>query len=282
MSYNLSLYGRGFIGGRYDEMFPGAQVIARECISCVCPKILNFRSTIHNYYPIDGNPYLDIETNLLNFMKILDRAKLSFKQEAEINHISSWFVLGDTTCPANERDYCNPKGFYSITKRASEQLLISYCETFKGMNYRILRLANVLGVGDEKISKRKNALQYMVKCIVHDEPINIYEEDVIRDYIWVDDVCRAIHIAITKGELNTIYHLGNGLPQSLHNLLDYVIDVTQYDRSKITYVPVPEFHKTVQVKKMYMDNQKITRLGYKPSKSIYQVLDELIEYYGRN
>lgn len=281
MDDKISLFGHGFIGSRYDEMFPGAQIICRECISCIHPKILNFRSTIHNYHPIDDDPYIDIETNLLEFMELVKRAKLTFREEAEINQISSWFCLGNTTVPANEDAYCNPSGFYSITKRASEQLLMSYCQTFN-MKYRILRLANVIGIGDSKVSVRKNALQYLVKCIVKGESIKIYKDDVIRDYIWVDDVCRAIHLAITEGELNTIYHLGNGVPQSLHNLLDYVIERTQYDKSKIEWVDTPEFHKIVQVKVMYMDNQKISRLGYKPSKSIYSVLDELIEYYERN
>ena len=62
------------------------------------------------------------------------------------------FVYGQTQMPATEESICNPTGFYSITKRAAEQLIISYCETY-GIKYRILRLCNVYGIGDTKFSK---------------------------------------------------------------------------------------------------------------------------------
>ena len=42
--------------------------------------------------------------------------------------------------------------------------LISYCKTYN-INYRILRLGNVVGVGDLGVSKEKNALQYLVDKI---------------------------------------------------------------------------------------------------------------------
>ena len=63
-------------------------------------------------------------------------------------------IYGKTNnLPVNEMQNCNPKGFYSITKKCAEDLIISFSETFN-INYRIIRLSNVLGKGDQKISNK--------------------------------------------------------------------------------------------------------------------------------
>ena len=59
--------------------------------------------------------------------------------------------------PVNESQPCDPKGFYSITKKCAEDLLISFCNTF-GVKYRIIRLCNVMGKGDKGASSKKNAI----------------------------------------------------------------------------------------------------------------------------
>ena len=68
---------------------------------------------------------IDIETNLSVMMEVLEKLK---EKDFVFNFISSWFVYGDTKMPASETSICFPKGFYSITKKAAEDLLISFCE----------------------------------------------------------------------------------------------------------------------------------------------------------
>ena len=96
---------------------------------------------------------LDVETNLKVLCEVLENCK---KEGIVFNFVSSWFVYGDVPLPAREEYYCKPTGFYSITKKAAEDLIISFCKTF-GTEYRILRLCNVLGRGDGKVSAKKNA-----------------------------------------------------------------------------------------------------------------------------
>jgi nucleoside-diphosphate-sugar epimerase len=120
------------------------------------------------------------------------------------NFISSWFVYGQNNEIPFREDHskCNPTGFYSITKYCAEQLLISFCETFN-VKYRIFRLANVLGEGDSKISKKKNALQYLIKQITENKDVELYYGGkVLRDYIYVDDVCAAIKCCIKNSPTN--------------------------------------------------------------------------------
>ena len=266
------LGGNGFVGSRYRELTKNVVINAKyDYIVKEDSEVVYFISTVDNYN-VHTNPYLDIETNLTTLVKTLESCK---DKNVTFNFISSWFVYGDVKLPAKEDSYCDPKGFYSITKRTAEQLIISYCETF-GIKYRILRLANVLGKSDYKVSKKKNALQYMINQVVNNEDINLYEGGIFyRDYIYVDDVVQAINLIIEKGNLNEIYNIGNGEQVFIKQALDYVKNKVN-STSKFGTMQIPQFHKTVQTKNMVLDISKIKNLGYIPQYNINQILDTLI------
>lgn len=265
--------GTGFIGSQFTVMYPDCILNSRDDY---CPKtnnILYFISTIDNYN-VFSNPYIDIETNLVILLRVLE--SIQDKEHTVFNFVSSWFVYGDTDLPAKEISYCNPKGFYSITKRTAEQLLISYCETF-GIKYRILRLANVLGTGDTKVSPKKNAITYMINQLRQNEPVKLYDGgEVYRDIIDLDDCVRAIRHVIDQGELNTVYNIGNGIPVRLKDIIDFAKELLG-SRSEIINVEPPDFHKIVQVKSMYMDNSKLITLGYEQHRTIKDTITRLIK-----
>jgi nucleoside-diphosphate-sugar epimerase len=158
---------------------------------------------------------LDIETNLTKLIEVLEECKKLNNKEIVFNFISSWFVYGKTTIiPATEDAVCNPTGFYSITKYAAERMLASYCDTF-GIKYRILRLTNIIGPGDKKVSAKKNAIQYMIGCLKNNEPITIYDGGSnIRDFMDVEDCCRAIKVCLDVAPLNQIINISNTIYSS--------------------------------------------------------------------
>lgn len=266
------LGGNGFVGSRYRELTENVVINAKYDYDVKDnSEVVYFISTVDNYN-VHTNPYLDIETNLTTLVKTLEYCK---DKNVTFNFISSWFVYGDVELPAKEDSYCDPKGFYSITKRAAEQLLISYCETF-GIKYRILRLANVLGKSDYKVSKKKNALQYMINQVVNNEDINLYDGgSMYRDYIHVDDVVQAINLIIDQGQTNEIYNVGNGVQVRIRNALEYVKEKTN-STSNFGTIETVDFHKIVQTKNMVLDISKIKNLGYTPKYNLNQMLDTLI------
>jgi nucleoside-diphosphate-sugar epimerase len=266
------LGGNGFVGSRYRELTKNVVINAKYdyIVKGNC-EVVYFISTVDNYN-VHTNPFLDIETNLTTLVKTLESCK---DKNVTFNFISSWFVYGDVELPAKETSYCDPKGFYSITKRTAEQLLISYCETF-GIKYRIIRLANVLGKSDGKVSKKKNALQYMINQVVNNEDINLYDGGTMyRDYIHVDDVVQAINLIIDHGQTNEIYNVGNGVQVRIRNALEYVKSKTN-STSNFGTIETVDFHKIVQTKNMVLDISKIKNLGYTPKYNINEILDTLI------
>ena len=74
---NLSIFGgHGFILGRYAEMF-GGYVEGRNYVVPKYSDILYGISTVDNYN-VYSDPQLDIKTNLVHFMDVLEEAKKKF------------------------------------------------------------------------------------------------------------------------------------------------------------------------------------------------------------
>jgi nucleoside-diphosphate-sugar epimerase len=276
----ISLFGAGFVGGEFVKQFPEETVVVeRNAKYAPTNDILYMRSTIHNYHPKDGDLFIDIDTNLIHFMQTIEAN--SHKENMVFNLVSSWFVYGKGgKLPASEDDPCNPSGFYSVTAFAREKLLQSYCETF-GKKYRILRLGNVIGIGDKKASPRKNALQWMVKELAQGRDVSVYKGGAIRDYIDVRDCARAIHLVLEKGELNQVYNISNGQGLNIADLVETAHRASGF-KARVREMDVPDFHKVVQTPKMYLDTKKLNALGYVKQHDIKTTVEELVHYYERN
>jgi len=267
----------GFIGSEFMWQTPESHAQSRIDYKPHSQDILYFISTVDNYN-VKTRPFLDIETNLSLLIYVLEQCRDKYGKQFTFNFISSWFVYGvPEYLPVPEVHPCDPKGFYSITKRTAEQLLQSYCETY-GIKYRILRLANVIGIGDEKISLKKNAVQCMIRELAQGRSVNLYATPSIRDIVNVKDIVRGISLVLEKGELNRVYNIGNGIPVDVNELILGVVNKCKAP-GKINLVPVPEFHKQIQATKFWLDISDLQELGYEPLYSVDYTVRDLIDYY---
>ncbi len=279
--------GHGFVLGEFCKQFKGEAIrLEKYEYSPSTPHIIYGISTVDNYNIFDSST-LDIETNLFHLMEVLDACQKKYKNKFEFIFISSWFVYGKhefsmvESYPLHEEAPCDPKGFYSITKRCAEQLLISYCETFD-IKYKILRLANVIGSKDTKVSKKKNALQYLLKKIVLDEDVELYNQgNFYRDYIDVRDCARAIKLAAESELPHKIFNISNGTSSKFRELIEFAISYSM-SKSNIWDAPgIPEFHKIVQSKDVFLLNEKLKETGYSPKFTILETIQDIIDEYKR-
>ena len=270
--------GRGFIGSKFCQLYPNDVVInSRDDYKPKTNEILYLISTVDNYNALN-DLHVDIDTNLTVLMNVLD--SIPKGQDVTFNFVSSWFVYGKNYEMPFREDHskCNPTGFYSITKYCAEQLLVSFCQTHN-IKYRIFRLANVLGVGDYHISKKKNALQYMIKEIVNDRDIHLYYGgEVLRDYIDVEDVATAMKLCIENAPINQIINIGSGRP---YKFLDLITNTIEYSnsKSKIVHMEPTAFHNIVQIRHSYLDTAKLVSYGFKQNKDMNKIIYELVDHY---
>lgn len=264
--------GSGFVGSRFCTLY--ADECTAEARSAVRPEhdeILYLISTTHNYHVYDDLE-IDVDTNLKRLMPVLEHCR---NRDVTFNFVSSWFVYGaQEKLPVAETAGCRPRGFYSITKKCAEDLLVSFCHTFE-KKYRILRLSNVYGLGD-KFSRRKNALQYMIDRLVKNEPIELYRGgDVIRDYLHVDDICRAIRLCMRAAPLDEITNVGSGEPARLGDLIEYCRKKLG-STSVVASIDPPKVQGTVQAQDIYLDVTRLKNLGFVPEIDIHRGLDDVM------
>jgi nucleoside-diphosphate-sugar epimerase len=254
----ISVYGgTGFIGGTFCEMFPEEVVLVpRNNREPETNEVLYFISTTTNQ-SVFSNLHIDIDTNLSIFVDVLEKCK---NKDITFNFISSIFVYGNDILNAKETDCCNPRGFYSITKRCAEQLLVSYCETF-GIKYRILRISNVYGL-DKTVSSGKNVLGFMVNLLKENKDINLYGGGkFLKDYMFVDDVCRAIRVVLEKGNQNEIYNIASGTSMLFVDIIQRAKDMIQ-SKSSLISISFPKEQEYLQIKNMSLNIDKLNGLGF--------------------
>lgn len=271
MTNKISVYGAtGFIGGTFCNMFKDEVIkIAREQRTPKSKNILYFISTTTNYNFYD-DLFVDIDTNLKILMEVFLQCK---DQDITFNFISSGFVYGPDILDAKETDNCNPRGAYSITKRTAEQLLIEFCEHYD-VKYRILRIASVYGT-DKTISPKKNVLGYMIGLLKENKDITLYDGgEFIKDYMHVEDICRALKIVLDQGETNQIYNIASGFSINFRELIETAKKMTK-SQSKIISVPGPEKYKLIQGKNFTLNTDKLKLFGFKPQIELQEGLQYL-------
>lgn len=276
MNNQISVYGSsGFVGSRFCSMYSNCIRIPKSQNEPMSDEVLYLISTVDNYN-IFSDPHKDIDTNLTKLIDVLEACRAKNKN-AVFNFVSSWFVYGkNCTLDTKEITPCDPTGFYSITKRAAEQLLMCYCNTYE-MNYRIFRLTNIIGEGDNKASAKKNAIQYMISLLKNGETVKLYDEgSAIRDFMYVDDACRAMMVCIENSPYNTITNISNHEPMSIRSAIEYCKNRLD-SKSEIVSIDTPVFHKVVQVKDVCLNNDNLLSYGYIPSIDSAEGLDRIVD-----
>ena len=270
----ISVYGgTGFVGSEFCRQFSDTYIIPKEQDEPHpdSEQILYLISTVDNYNVLTDTQ-IDIETNLIKLMRVLEHCK---EKDITFNFVSSWFVYGNCPLPAREDFPCTPTGFYSITKKCAEDLLISFCKTWN-IKYRIFRLGNVYGKSDGKVSAKKNALQYLINKLRDNEEISLYHGgDFYRDYIHVSDACGLMRDCMGIEETGDIINISSGKRTKFVDIMNYC-KMKLDSKSEFVSVEPSDLHKIVQVKDMWIDTHKIRERGFELRYDIWEGLNTLL------
>ncbi len=144
------------------------------------------------------------ETNLRGTFTLLEAARQL--KTPRFLHVSTDEVYGSIEPPheADENYPLRASSPYSASKAGSDLLALSYFVTYK-MPVTVTRASNNYG----PYQFPEKLIPLMISNAIEDQPLPIYGDGMqIRDWLYVDDHCRAIRAAIERGRPGEIYNIG--------------------------------------------------------------------------
>jgi nucleoside-diphosphate-sugar epimerase len=116
----------------------------------------------------------------------------------------------------------------------------------------------------------------LINKLKNNEDIQLYEGGlVLRDYMHVNDVSRAIKCVIDSGTENQIYNIATGQPRYFRDIIQLAVNKLPNSKSKILSVETPEFYAKTQAKNFSLNIGKLNNLNFKPSIPINVGIEQL-------
>lgn len=150
-------------------------------------------------------------------------------------------------CPLHENTPTYPINSYGVQKITIEKLLYLYNYLY-GLDYRVVRLANPYGPYQNPNGILGAATTFTYKALKKEEIIVYGDGSVVRDYIYIDDVIRAMANIVEKDSKYKIFNLGSGYGTSIQQLINVIGSTLGVDL-KIKYLS----ERKVDVPVNYLD-----------------------------
>jgi dTDP-glucose 4,6-dehydratase len=236
--------------------------------------VINFAAESHVDRSINSAVEF-VNTNVAGVQVILDAIKTSGRQ-IRFLQVSTDEVYGSIESGSwDEKCALLPNSPYSASKAGGELLARSYHRTH-GMDVVITRCSNNYG----PYHFPEKLIPLFITNLLEGEKVPVYGNGKnVRDWLHVDDHCRGIHAALTKGKSGEIYNIGGGRELTNLEITDLILDAMGANRSSIEYVEDRKGHDL----RYSVDWTKINReLGYEPQIEFEVGLRETIEWYRNN
>ncbi|HSA06014.1 MAG TPA: NAD-dependent epimerase/dehydratase family protein [Candidatus Gastranaerophilales bacterium] len=183
----------------------------------------------HNNSPLISNNNIlsDSNLNLIPNLTLLEGIK-KYGKKVHVVYISSGgTVYGhlNNYIPLKETDLCAPASSYAIQKLAVEYYLQLW-SNLSHISATILRLSNPYGVLLPS-SRKQGLIGVALNTLIKGEILKIYgNPQNIRDYIHLDDMCRAIEKAVNHKKKYEILNIGSGKGHSVEEITDLLEEYT--------------------------------------------------------
>lgn len=220
-------------------------------------------------------PATFVETNVVGTQVLLEAARQTGVKR--FHHVSTDEVFGSLELASsgkfNERTPYDPKSPYSASKAGSDHLVRAYAHTY-GLPVTITNCSNNFG----PYQFPEKFIPLAITNILEGKKIPVYGDGKnVRDWLYVEDHCRAIDLVLTRGKVGQTYCVG-GLTRDISNLevVRTILTKMGKDESFIEFVKDRPGHD----RRYAIDWTKIaTELGWKPAFDFETYLSETIEWY---
>lgn len=233
--------------------------------------IVNFAASTHVDNSIrNSEPF--IHSNYVGVWNILEVIKENKEKGKNIRMIQ----ISTDECYGSilegsfkERDRLNPGNPYSATKTGADLLCLSYINTYE-LDICITRSSNNYGPWqhEEKLIPR------MIKLAMQGKDLEIYGDGKnIRDWLYVDDNCRAIKLVMEKGVKGEIYNIGAGNEKNNNDVAKIISERFNVPIKYVKDRPGHDYRYSI-------DSSKIRNIiGWNPAISFEEGIEETIRHY---
>ncbi len=241
-----------------------------------CEAIFNFAAESHVDRSINSASEF-VLTNVLGTQILLDSARA--KNVRRFVQISTDEVMG--TLPENETAFftetspLKPNSPYAASKAAAEHLVRAAHETF-GVDTIITRCGN--NYGQRQFPEK--LIPLIIANAMNDESLPVYGDGKnVRDWIFVEDHCRAIWLAYERGKSGESYNIGARNERQNIEVVKSILDALDKPHSLIKFVTDRPGHD----RRYAIDAAKVeTELGWQPQTTWEEGLQKTIDWYLEN
>ena len=270
-----------FVHGDIGDQSLVERLLAEESIDT----LVNFAAESHVDRSIDG-PAAFVQTNVTGTLALLQAARAVWgqRQDVRFHHVSTDEVygsLGPTGLFTEDTPY-DPSSPYSASKAASDHLVRAWRRTY-GLPVSISNCSNNYG----PYQFPEKLIPLMIANALAARPLPVYGDGRnVRDWLYVDDHCRAIDLVIRRGAPGCTYNIGGhnewaniDIVHLVCDLLDELRPVSGSRRRLITFVKDRPGHD----RRYAIDASRIDRdLGWRPRETFATGLRATVDWYLAN
>ena len=236
--------------------------------------VVNFAAESHVDRSIE-NPAVFLETNVMGTQVLLDACRKYGIQR--YHQVSTDEVYGDLPLDRpdlffTEETPIHTSSPYSSSKAAADLLVLAYHRTY-GLPVSISRCSNNYG----PYHFPEKLIPLMIDNALNDKPLPVYGAgENVRDWLYVEDHCKAIDLVIHKGRVGEVYNIGGHNEMKNIDIVKIICKALGKPESLITYVTDRKGHDM----RYAIDPTKIhAELGWLPETKFADGIQKTIQWY---
>lgn len=173
-----------------------------------------------------------------------------------------------------ETDGLNPSSPYAASKAGADRLAYAYWVTY-GVPVIIVRPSNNFG----PYQYPEKFIPLFVTNALEDKSLPLYGKGTnVRDWLYVEDHCRALDLVIRKGKTGDVYNIGAGNEVPNIEVARKILELLGKSEDLIRYVPDRLGHD----RRYALDCRKIQELGWMPQINFVEALAKTVNWYKEN
>ena len=236
--------------------------------------VVNFAAESHVDRSIE-NPAIFLETNIMGTAVLMDACRKYGIQR--YHQVSTDEVYGDLPLDRpdlffTETTPIHTSSPYSSSKASADLLVLAYHRTY-GLPVTISRCSNNYG----PYHFPEKLIPLMIINALHDKPLPVYGDGLnVRDWLYVEDHCRAIDLILQKGRVGEVYNVGGHNEMKNIDIVKLICKVLGKPESLIHHVTDRKGHD----RRYAIDPTKIhEELGWLPETKFADGIKKTIQWY---